>query len=829
MTISFTHARDTIPMTRTTTMPRDTLAGLMPLPQSYATHGDARRTPRVWRVFVPAGARVPNAILREELPAYRLVATPAEADLVLLSESVADLPPGLKPWQVKESYGLSCTATQVLVRSTFDRGRNHALRTLGQLLVLGNGRLGQVEITDWPALPFRGAHLTLGSGHQPTFPRLKAFITDLARLKISSLTIEYDDGFRWEKYPFIARAGSLSKDEVRELISYAGERQVDLIPLVDSLGHQEHYLCHPQLAHLRELPGHSAELCASNPAGLSFIKDLWQEVLEVHGPGTWANITGDEVFRLGGFCPRCAPHAQGGPPAQLYGDWYADLSRWMLEQGRRPMLWHDMLVQFPEQLARLPREAGLIYWNYKAIDASRWTAGHGLHGTIFPEDLAHQSPTARARFEDYWRHPEDSSSFRPWPYLPWLVDQGFTTFAASAGSPVESPNPCMGFAGRVDNAKSLARATQACGAEGLLHTFWSTYATPLAAWHATAAAGDHAWHPRIEAADSVIERWGRLRHGGDRSYANFASACDRAFYPRHPLGFAPPKSAEQQLAGVRRRATALRPERHADELAPHRAAITFAEIKLRRAHAASTQLARCLGAGEDQAISLAPVANATRLAFSPGADGCRLDLPVGRHRSHGVLMEIPPSGPRDCLTLRSRRNPAGPERAVIPIGSNFDSIFIWSSVYYIGREATAATVRVRYVDGRVDEQVLVVGRDVGDWFDGPDALDRGLVGWNGYVSPHGQIPARVYLAWHHTSQPRTRITEVEFVAAGGDGHLILLAMTGRTQRHGRPPEPVSMGCVGARARRRFAREYRHALAGMTVPVHLPLAERALKM
>jgi hypothetical protein len=795
-------------------------AALTPLPRLIELQTGSAPAPRRWRVAAPGGTAACAADLAETLPIHRLVTAGAAADLTLLDEAVDGLPAGLADWQLAEAYALDCRAGQVVIRARGGRGQAFALRTLAQLLLLGGGRLPDLRLRDWPALRFRGTHLTLGSGHQPPLARLYEFLADCARLKLTSVTIEYDDGFRWERYPFIARAGSLSADDVRGLVAFARERHLDLIPLVDSLGHQEHYLRHPQLAHLRELPGRNDELCPSNPAGLAFIKDLWREVLDAHGPGTWANCTGDEVFRMGAFCPACGPADR----PQLYGDWYADLSRWLLEQGRRPMLWHDMLVMFPQQLARLPRESALIYWNYWPVDAERWTVGHGLHGALFRDDLARVPAALRAVHERHWLLPD--GGFRPWSFLPWLVEQGFTALGASGGSPMESAHPCMGFAGRVNNAKSLARAAAACGAEGLLHTYWASFASALAAWHSAAAAADHSWHPRAESAASALARWGRLRHGDGTGYARFAAACDRAIYAAEPPGFAAPPAPQAALAPLRRAAAALQPRRHGDELAPHRAAFDFQAAQLKRAAAATRRLRPALGDGEDLPLDLRPAAQGTRLAFIPGTDGARLDLPAGRQLSHGVAFDLLPAGAADSVVLASRRNPGGAQRAMIPVGAAGDTLLLMHNVCWLGHGAVAARLHLRWADGATATRELVVGRDTGDWYGAPPTLPAALPAWQGHVHPYSQIAARAWLSWWQLERRDCAIAELVVEAGGGEGHLVLLAATLRRQSAGIPAAAQPGGDAGAAAARRFVRGYRAALAPLCVPEHIP---RALAM
>jgi hypothetical protein len=808
----------------------DTAHQLIPLPRSLVSAPGRWRTPASWLVAAgEADGRVQRAAIRW-LGRIRLVSGDAHAHLRLRRGPVTGLPTGMEPELAAEAYQLRIAADGVVITATADVGLFRGLTTLAQLLTLEPRSLACATITDWPGLAVRNSHLTLGNGFQPPFARLKEFVAQLAWFKVSSFTIEYDDAFSWEKYPFLARPSALTKPQARELAEWAEEHFVEVVPLLDSLGHQDHILHHPQLAHLRELPDNPAELCPSNPAGLEFIKDLWSEVLEIHPRARWVNITGDECFRLGRFCPRCGARAAKGELAQLYCEHYLPLVRWMLERGHRPMLWHDMLAKHPDSLQGFPREAALIYWNYWGVDRDAHQVALGSHGYVWPGEIAREPQPYRELMERWWVHPTQAGAFRPWAELYALKERGFTMLAASGGSCMERAFPFPGFRGRIDNPRSLARTLADMGGTGLVHTFWSDSSGALSAWHSLAAAGDYTWHPRAEDTTGFLARFGRLFHGADGSaFAAAANAFDAACYPPEAPGFPalrpPRRSAAAERALTRLRRGARRNREALDLTAP---AVDFLRMEETVRDACQAQVRALLRPGEDLPVALDGACNGELLHLNPLDGGSRLAIPAGEHRSHGVRLVVAP-GPRNVVATLGERNPGGHRQVRIAVDATCDQLCFFHTAGYVRRGQELATYEVAWADG-ASERIAVLGQvQVGDWYKGAEALPAALPAWEGYLHPYSQVPLRLYLMPWANPRPQVPVAAVTLHSAGVTGHLSLVALTARTFH----PDGIQAAtrAPSLAAARRSIRAARRALlashANCVVPEHLPLAERTL--
>ena len=83
----------------------------------------------------------------------------------------------------------------------------------------------------------------------------------LADYKINMLIWEWEDKFAYPSHPEIGTPGTFSMDEMQAFTRYARQYHVQIVPLVQGLGHVSFLLKWPQHAHLREIPASNWEFC----------------------------------------------------------------------------------------------------------------------------------------------------------------------------------------------------------------------------------------------------------------------------------------------------------------------------------------------------------------------------------------------------------------------------------------------------------------------------------------------------------------------------------------------------------------------------------------
>lgn len=739
----------------------------------------------------------------------RRVAASGPAALVLACDPALPKPARCRDDARDEAYVLEVSAEGIALTSVSARGLFHGIQTLVQLRTQAPD-LPCVRIADWPDMPFRGQHLTLGSGHMPTLPLFKDLIDTLALFKSNTLMLEYDDRFPFERHPVLANPNALTKDEIRELIAYAAGRYIDIIPLLDSLGHAEHYLKHPEYRHLAELPGQTAELCPSNPATLAFIKELWSEILEVHAGCSHAHITGDEVFRLDGFCPACRPHAEAGRLGELYTRYYVDLSRWILERGRRPILWADMAARFPVALAQLPREAVMNDWYYQGMDAYRLSTTQAWgHGPVDRATFAEVPEPLRTRLAPYLFHASTAPDPTPFPYVRFLQDQGFEVIGASASSG-HPPQIAASFRDTISNNKYFARAVGEAGARGLLCSHWSGHVGIFACLHGVAAGGAYSWHYHDEPRDAFLDGLQQvlLRSGRKGGLAQVASIYE--FTQRCAGGFV--TGAEESSApAVEAESLELLRDCAAPSPGNHYAA--FVELSAEMARLVLDYRQSCnhrflarIGQGGDVPLDLGEAVN-IGLKESVHVPGLNL-APMGQglQTAWGVpfrLADPAVRGGKTAVGTWGEAVPDRPRQVRIPVEGAFTRLFFLHTVAYSTPGAVMARIRMHYAEGAPETFEVVNGRNMFDWHRGPFNLPDAVIAWERLSAGDSGTRKLAYLSWWDNPRPAVPLRAIEVLAAEEPGYHILVAVTGRTSPLPAAPRPEDEAATRADLARRI--------------------------
>ena len=241
-----------------------------------------------------------------------------------------------------EAYRLTVNANGITITGATPAGVFYGVQTLRKAIPFSNGKgvtMPAVEIDDAPRFSYRGAHLDV-SRHYFTKDSIKRFIDMLAMHNLNRFHwhLTDDQGWRIEikKYPLLTTVAAqrdetvigrnsgkydgkhygpffYTQDDCREIVAYAAERHITVIPEIDLPGHMQAALAaYPQYGctggpyEVWKMWGVSDNvLCAGNDATLSFIEDVLSEIIEVF-PSQYIHIGGDECPKTQWEqCPKC--------------------------------------------------------------------------------------------------------------------------------------------------------------------------------------------------------------------------------------------------------------------------------------------------------------------------------------------------------------------------------------------------------------------------------------------------------------------------------------------------------------------------------------------
>jgi len=313
-----------------------------------------------------------------------------------------------------EGYELRISPQVLEIVAATDAGFLYAEQTLIQLAEQNANRfLPCMLVRDQPRFAWRGMHLD-ESRHFMGKAFVKKYIDWLFTLKMNVFHWHLTDAQGWrieiKKYPKLTsvaawrpeRPGILNSDadtarvgepmtyggfytqaDVREIVQYAAERNVTIIPEIEMPGHTTAALvAYPEFSCSGgpfPMPGGAKNcpypnFCAGNENTYKFLEDVLTEVMALF-PSTYIHIGGDEVERnQWASCDKCQARKTTlglENEAQLQVYFTKRIETFLIKKGRRLMGWDEIM-----EGGDLTPSAGVMVWRGEGLANEATTAGH---------------------------------------------------------------------------------------------------------------------------------------------------------------------------------------------------------------------------------------------------------------------------------------------------------------------------------------------------------------------------------------------------------------------------------------------------------------------
>ncbi|HEY5885840.1 MAG TPA: glycoside hydrolase family 20 zincin-like fold domain-containing protein [Pyrinomonadaceae bacterium] len=312
---------------------------------------DARETANVT-------LRIGNArrsILVGELDRPRIIS--------VLKKAGVNIPGGLDG----EGYLISVTADQVVVGGQTEAGTFYGLQTLKQL-VRGEGAnafVPGVHIVDWPAMRWRAVSDDISRGPVPTLEYIKRQLRTFAAYKLNMHSFYMEHTFRSRTHPLIGpEGGSLTPDEIRELVAYARRFHIELVPEQQTFGHLHKALKLEKYNELAEVP-YGDVLSPQQEGSYKLVADWYRELDQLF-PGKFFHIGADETFELGEGQSREQARERG--VGAVYFQHLNRVREVLRPHNRRLMFWGDIALNHPELIGNVPKDLIVMNWDYAPRD-----------------------------------------------------------------------------------------------------------------------------------------------------------------------------------------------------------------------------------------------------------------------------------------------------------------------------------------------------------------------------------------------------------------------------------------------------------------------------
>jgi hypothetical protein len=269
----------------------------------------------------------------------------------------------------RESYSISIDPHKLVLHGRSSAGLYYALQTLRQLIDLyGTATmLPSGNIEDWPSLAYRGVMMDMSHGGMPTLEEIKRQLDLLARFKVNQYYFYVETNVQLDGYRLLNISPSWTKAEIAEIVRYAADRHIDVVPCIELYGHL-HDLYRIERYSSQSALEHGGEANPANPDAQRLLED-WLRQYAALFPSKWFHLGFDEPFEL----ERAGSKAAGGiAPDKLWLDHLHHLAKLAESIGRRPIFWADIdegayiFNKYPGLAAGLPRNAIAAPWFYDA-------------------------------------------------------------------------------------------------------------------------------------------------------------------------------------------------------------------------------------------------------------------------------------------------------------------------------------------------------------------------------------------------------------------------------------------------------------------------------
>ena len=309
-----------------------------------------------------------------------------------------------------EGYRLNINTSGIKIIAHDEAGAFYAKQTLKQLELQSEaGALPCVEIVDWPAFPNRGIMLDVSRDRVPTMECLFKMIDMFASWKLNHLELYIEHTFAYKNHREIWKdASPFTAEEIQKIDVYCKERFIELVPFQNSFGHFHRWLKHKNYRHLAECPkgwsmpwamneNEPFSLCPTDPACIELLEELYDEYLP--------NFSSTN-FMVG--CDETTDSGQGrskeycdklGGKGKLYLDFLWKLHDLVSNRGKTMMYFGDIIINYPELLNNLPKDAILMHWGYYIDfpydEHCKLFSEAGLPFYVMPSNAAYSSVAGR--------------------------------------------------------------------------------------------------------------------------------------------------------------------------------------------------------------------------------------------------------------------------------------------------------------------------------------------------------------------------------------------------------------------------------------------------
>lgn len=230
------------------------------------------------------------------------------------------------------------------------------------LSVFSTVNVKSANVVDSENFKVKGFHLDLRI-QVMTIDALKDFANEMADFGFNTLVMEWEASYPYKEHVTISNEYSYSRKEVESFIKHCRSLGIEVIPLQQCFGHVEYILRNNRYNHLKEDRKDISQICPLKVVEDSLLfRSLFEDMASIHH-SNYIHIGGDETYLLG-HCPDCSAKVKREGKSKLFVDYMKMICEIVVDLGKRPIMWADIILKYPEAVDALPDETVFVDWNY---------------------------------------------------------------------------------------------------------------------------------------------------------------------------------------------------------------------------------------------------------------------------------------------------------------------------------------------------------------------------------------------------------------------------------------------------------------------------------
>ena len=295
----------------------------------------------------------------------------------------------------KEGYRICADENGITVYASAPNGIYYALATLRQLAMLEGGKIPYCEIEDAPDMKIRGFSDDISRGQISSKENFKDIIRRLSEVKCNLYMPYIEDTMQFDCIPTSGRfSDPVSKEEWKELCAYAKDYYVQIIPIINTLGHWDK---NSTLADFREMMLKTVEgrptsaLDARKEEVKQMVLSMLDEAVEAFGDCEYIHVGGDEVAEY-------TRQFGKDEAAVIFNGHFKMMAEHLAKKGKKMMMYSDMYTPVwgdyqlkLEAIDDMPDDITFVYWDYACREYYQNIDDLKAHGKNFIISPATQS------------------------------------------------------------------------------------------------------------------------------------------------------------------------------------------------------------------------------------------------------------------------------------------------------------------------------------------------------------------------------------------------------------------------------------------------------